>query len=74
MVKIIYCIVKIESRECEILKNAFKKEGASHDREGGEELMVTMTVIFSQIVWMCHLNETCERCEGQEGEGRQPSG
>ena len=31
MVKIIYCIVKVESRESEILKTAFKKEGASHD-------------------------------------------
>ena len=43
MVKIIYCIVKVESRECEILKTAFKKEGAScHDvmneEEGAEEL------------------------------------
>ena len=40
MVKIIYCIVKVESRGCEILKTAFKKEGASHDvisgGEGGE--------------------------------------
>ena len=40
VVKIIYCIVKVESRECEILKTAFKKEDASrHDimneREGG---------------------------------------
>ena len=37
MVKIIHCIVKVESRECEVLKTAFKKEGASHDvmRGGG---------------------------------------
>ena len=36
-------MVKVESRECEILKAAFKKGGASHDVESvvgwGEELM-----------------------------------
>ena len=38
--KIIYCIVKFESKECEILKTAFKKEGASHNitSGGGEQL------------------------------------
>ena len=43
VVNIIYCIVKFESRECEILKTAFKNKGASrHDvmneGEGGEKL------------------------------------
>ena len=38
MVKMIYCIVKVESRECEILKTAFKMEGASPDvLSGGRE-------------------------------------
>ena len=33
------CIVKVESRECEILKTAFKKEAASRDvMSWGEEL------------------------------------
>ena len=35
--------MKVESKECEILKTAFKKDGASHDfmrggGEGGEQL------------------------------------
>ena len=59
MVKIISCIVmKVESRECEILKTAFKKEGASHDvmsGRGERRVNVTMTFIFSQIVWMCQV-------------------
>ena len=46
--------MKIEPKECEILKTAFIKEGASHDImsggvEGGRTVNVTMT--FS-IVWM----------------------
>ena len=44
MVKIIYCIVKVESRGCKILKTAFKKEGASHDvMSGGEGGRVNVT-------------------------------
>ena len=36
MVKIIYyCVVKVESREYEILKTDFKKEGASPDIKNG---------------------------------------
>ena len=59
MVKIIYCIVKVESRECEILKTAFKKDGDSHDvmsGGGGRRVNVTITLIFSQIVWVCPLS------------------
>ena len=59
MVKISYCIVKVESRESENFED-LKKEGASHDIMsgvgGGRRVSVTMTLIFSQIVWMCSLN------------------
>ena len=33
--KIIYCNVKVKSRECEILETALKKEGAGHDVMSG---------------------------------------
>ena len=55
MLKIICYVVKVESRECEILKTAFKKEGASHDIEwggGGKRVNVTMTIVCSLIVLM----------------------
>ena len=39
--------MKVESREYEILKTAFKKEVASHDiKSGGEKTKHTMTLIF----------------------------
>ena len=46
----------VESRECEILKTAFK-EGASLDIMNGRRVNVTITSILSQVVWMCSLRK-----------------
>ena len=58
--------MKVESRECEILKTAFKKEGVSHEvvMSGGgvRRVNVTMPLIFSQIVWMYPLNRMQNQC------------
>ena len=45
MVKIIYCIVKVESRECEILKTAFKKEGAMTLSRRGDGALPAQSVV-----------------------------